>query len=176
MIRVFEEFHKMGYEFVTSSDLTRDNDNSTLFFRKRRLNNKSATAAASCSGSASGSGAGTGGPTTPMDDTGGGGGDQWLMGGVDQVEPTSDQSGLVGALLEAKSEQQHMNNWCKVLCIGPGSDFNFGIGSNDKLILLRWDCPIIVIKRSSTFVCLKNDLNKSYAGARKKWKKLWWKR
>ena len=25
----------MGYEFVTSSDLTRDNDNSTLFFRKK---------------------------------------------------------------------------------------------------------------------------------------------
>ena len=141
----------MGYEFVTSSDLTRDNDNSTLFFRKRRLNNKSATAAAaSCSGSASGSGAGTGGPTTPMDDTGGGA-DQWLMGGVDQVEPTSDQSGLVGALLEAKSEQQQMNNWCKVLCIGPGSDFNFGIGSNDKLILLRWE--YLSIKRSSTIVC-----------------------
>ena len=35
MIRVFEEFHLMGYEFVTSSDLTRDNDNSTLFFRKK---------------------------------------------------------------------------------------------------------------------------------------------
>ena len=57
--------------------------------------------------------------------------DKWLMAEDEGCRPES----VVGALLEAKSEQQ--NNWCKVLCIAPGSDLNFGIGSNEKLILLR---------------------------------------
>ena len=71
MVRIFEEMYKLGYDFISSSDLAREQDTSTLFFRKV------------CENKARGA--------------------------------------------------------CKVLCISPGSDLNFGIGSNDKIIMLR--CP-----------------------------------